>query len=57
MSDLSVFNLQIKNLVVVAFCVKLLNCKGNELAMQTAMIIKLILSWLCSKANFAAKSK
>jgi len=43
MSDLSVFNVQIKNLVVVAFCVKLLNCKENELVMQTAMIIKLIL--------------
>lgn len=39
----SVFNLQIKNLAVVAFCVKLLNCKGNELVMQTSMTINLIL--------------
>lgn len=43
MLDQSVFNLQIKNLAVVAFCVKLLDCKGNELVMQTSMIINLIL--------------
>lgn len=43
MSDQSVFNLQSKNLAVVAFCVKLLNCKDNELVMLTSMIINLIL--------------
>lgn len=43
MLDQSVFNLQIKNLAVVAFCVKLLDCKDNELVMQTSMIINLIL--------------
>lgn len=49
MLDQSVFNLQIKNLAVVAFCVKLLDCKDNELVMQTSMIINLILQQLCLK--------
>lgn len=43
MSDQSVFNLQIKNLAVVALCVKLLDCKDNELVMQTSMVINLLL--------------
>lgn len=48
-SDQAVFNFQIENLANVTFCVKLLNCKNNELVMHTSMIINLTLHQLCLK--------